>query len=224
MSGTVTDQREVFYTGDLIESDDSRMCLICNQGTAVSPHMCRRCNGPMSPSHESKGEPGMHWCCDNERCGTWLFVLSDPDDGPDPVAVCDNPNCEGRFDTEAELKEFTAHTNVYGEPTEEGHGQVMTSGWVSPDWTLWEVNEEQEHVTPDVMDDDDEEEVQTPAEWLAETIISRLGSIDTYDGGSTFYAADATQHHYDGKSIRLAAHPKGFTDDELAAAAELMRR
>jgi hypothetical protein len=219
----MTEQREVFYTGDLIEPDDSRLCLICNQGTAVSPHMCRRCGGPMHPYSVSKGEPGVHWGCDDGTCSTSLFVLTDPDEGPDPVAVCDNPDCEGRFDTEAELKEFTAHTNVYGEPTEEGHGEVMSSGWVSPDWTLWEVHEEQEQVTPDVMDEDDEEPVQTPAEWLAETITSRLGSVDQHDGGNTFYASDATTHHYDGKSIRLAAHPKGFTDEEMRQAWELTR-
>lgn len=216
-------KREVFYTGDLVESDDSRLCLICNQGTPVSPNMCRECGKPMHPSHPSKGEPGMHWCCDDERCGTWLFVLTDPDDGPDPVAVCDNEQCQHRFETEDELKEFTANTNVYGEPTMEGHGEVMSSGWVDADWTLWEVYEEQEHVSPDVMDQDDEEEVQTPAEWLAETITSRLGGVQEYDGGNTFYASDSIKHHYDGKEITLAAHPKGFSDEEMRQAWELIK-
>lgn len=160
-------ERLVYYTGDLIESDDSRLCLMCKQGTVVG-------------------------------------------------VVCDN--CGYEF-TESEFKEFTAHTDVYGEPTMEGHGQVMTSGWVQPDWSLWTVYDERGDVEPDVMGDDEERD---PITWLAETITSRLGAIDTWDGGGSLYAVDAIEHHYEGKSIRLAAHPKGFTDDEISAAVEMM--
>lgn len=115
-------------------------------------------------------------------------------------------------------------TNVYGEPTEPGHGEVMTSGWVDPDWSTWTVYEDRDHVRPDVYEPDeyDIEDGITPAKWLAEQVTKRLGGIDTPDGSDWFRAADAHTHGYDGKSITLAAHPEGFTTDEIDEAVRLM--
>lgn len=212
-------ERKIFYTGDLVEGDDSRMCLFCKRGTVKAAHQCRTCGKDMHPWYESQGEPGMHWRCDDEHCGTSLFVLSDEDGNP--LAVCDNEECGHEFMDEAEVKEYSAHTNVYGEETESGYGEVLTSGWVSPDWTLWDVYESHEDVAPDVMDEDDLEDM-TPVDWLAQQITSRLGAVEMWDGGDSFYAADATTHPYEGKSIRLAAHPEGFTKEEMTEAARKM--
>lgn len=161
-------------------------------------------------------------------------------------------------------------TDVYGEPTEAGHGAHLDSGWVSLDWDSGKtVYENREDVGPDRYTPDDEPPTEDdyphdwspsgarctrsrpggggcrtagngddngpctehplypkdgdPVTWLARTLSDRLGAVDQWDGGTTFYAADSTDlDHVTGTTIRLAAHPEGFTNDELAEAARLL--
>lgn len=115
-------------------------------------------------------------------------------------------------------------TNCYGEECEPGHGYTLTSGWCDPDWSRWEVVEDRDHVSPDVYEPDeyDLEDGMTPATWLAKRLTDRLGAVEQWDGGSTIYEVDAYEHPYQGKSIRLAAHPEGFTSDEIEEAVRLV--
>lgn len=114
-------------------------------------------------------------------------------------------------------------TNVYGDETEPGHGETLTSGWVDPDWSTWQVQHNREDVRPDEYEPDehDLEDGVTPAKWLATQVTKRLGAIDT-PCDTSFYAADADTHPHEGKSIRLCAHPEGFTPDEINEAVRLM--
>jgi hypothetical protein len=102
----------------------------------------------------------------------------------------------------------TDHT---GQPCEPGHGYRVESGWYDPDASRTTVHDEQDDVRPDIYDPDD----ATPAEWLTERLTRRLGTVEASDYRS-IYAVDA--HDHDGVSVRMAAHPKGFTDAEVDAA------
>ena len=94
-----------------------------------------------------------------------------------------------------------------------------------------------------------EQSGQRPAQWLADQIGERLGSVESYDYGHTFYAAceavypgtlteaqgpggallstirmelartGATRRQ---RTLTAAGHAYGFADDELAEAARLL--
>ncbi len=113
-------------------------------------------------------------------------------------------------------------TDVYGEPCEPGHGAVLNMGWISPEWSRFEVHEKPEDVAPDVFEPDDE--TDDPAEWLASQLNLRLGMVEDTTSSPTFYAIDASEQHTTGTSARLAAHAKGFTDEELERAYLIMQR
>ncbi len=113
-------------------------------------------------------------------------------------------------------------TSVYGDPTEPGHGEVMVTGWVDPDWSLWQVEDDRDNVRPDVMDADEE---RSPAQWLADTITSRCGSAepDSMPGVPHWFSGvDAVDNYGTGQRITVDAHPEGFTEKEMVEAAKLM--
>lgn len=55
--------------------------------------------------------------------------------------------------------------------------------------------------------------------WLAATLRERLGRVEAWNGGETFYAA-AERDDGPGRTAMVSACAKGFTDDELVEAAE----
>jgi hypothetical protein len=82
-------------------------------------------------------------------------------------------------------------TNAYGEACEPGQGYREHSGHWDPDRAYWRVHEHRADVRPDVYPP---QCGQTPAQWLAARLRERLGSIDSYDHGRTFYAAREAVH------------------------------
>ncbi|SRR6266540_1448813 len=136
-------------------------------------------------------------------------------------------------------------TNAYGEPCEPGQGYSEQSGHWDPDRSYWRVHERREDVRPDVYPD---QLGQTPAGWLADRLVERLGTIDSYDHGHTFYAAFEAVHpgtladaqgpegellstirmklvrgaRTGQRTLTAAGHAHGFSDDELIEAAALL--
>jgi hypothetical protein len=77
-------------------------------------------------------------------------------------------------------------TTAYGEACEPGRGYTEACGWWDPDRAYWRVREHRDHVTPDVFPDG---ERRSPARWLADRLTARLGDVESFDGGRTFYGA-----------------------------------
>lgn len=72
-----------------------------------------------------------------------------------------------------------------GEPCEPDCGYTITQGHWNPRRTYWTVHPTRDEVTPDRCPARRRKE---PAEWLASRIHARLGLLDHYDGGHTFYS------------------------------------
>jgi len=111
-------------------------------------------------------------------------------------------------------------TDVYGDSCEVGHGATLTSGWVSPDWSRWDVYENKEDVKPDVYANDDGD----VAEWLARVINDRLGAVEGHALDTSWYAVDADENYTTGVNRHMAAHPEGFTNAELYHAFNITQR
>jgi hypothetical protein len=77
-------------------------------------------------------------------------------------------------------------TTAYGEACEPGRGYTEACGWWDPDRAYWRVREHRDQVTPDVFP---ERAGRSPARWLADRLIARLGDVESFDGGRTFYGA-----------------------------------
>lgn len=104
-----------------------------------------------------------------------------------------------------------------GGPCERGCGATVETGWLDPDWTLWEVHENREDVRPDTWTPDDGD----PVAWMLERISERLGMVDNVSGTGehvSIYAAEEQRDFRTGVSIMPAAHPKGFTEQEIERA------
>jgi hypothetical protein len=115
-------------------------------------------------------------------------------------------------------------TNCYGEECEPGHGETLTSGWWRPDWSYWSVDDDRPETPYDVYEPDEFDPLDFDhVRWLAQRLRSRLNGISDMDGGDVIYSADFDAHHYEGKNIRPAAHPVGFTNDEISRAITLAR-
>lgn len=106
-----------------------------------------------------------------------------------------------------------------GEPCEPGSGATVQDGWVDLRWTRWEVYENREDVRSEVYEPED----GNPAQWLAEAVAERLGATEDSNSAPAWYAVDPDDNVQTGQSIRLAAHAKGFTDEEIAEADRLLR-
>jgi hypothetical protein len=101
-------------------------------------------------------------------------------------------------------------TNAYGEPCEPGQGYTEQSGWWEPDRCYWQVRTHRTEVVPDSYPDT---EHRSPAQWLADRLTARLGTVGSYDHGHTFYGAyEAVYPH---RLTALAASPT--TPDPAAA-------
>lgn len=96
-------------------------------------------------------------------------------------------------------------TDTYGDECEPGDGLAIESGWYDADYSAWEVFEDQVDVRPDLIVSDALEDGATLDELIIETITSRLGVLDSFDGESA-YAADAQENYKTGASVMLAAH------------------
>jgi hypothetical protein len=137
-------------------------------------------------------------------------------------------------------------TNAYCEPCEPGQGYSEQSGHWDPDRSYWRVHDSRDDVRPDVYPNQSE---QAPAQWLADQLGERLGNIDSYDHGHTFYAAHEAVHPgtladaqgpggellstirmtlarggatKGQRTLTAAGHAYGFSDDELIEAAALL--
>lgn len=113
-------------------------------------------------------------------------------------------------------------TNAYGEPCEEGAGYELHQGWVDPEWSRFALWEDRDDVRPDVYGDDED---KSPAQWLADTITERCGWVEASDSGVPrwFTAGDPLVNHTTGEEVTVAAHPEGFTDEEIVEAYRIMR-
>jgi hypothetical protein len=134
-----------------------------------------------------------------------------------------------------------SETNAYGEVCESGHGYTEAIGWWSPDEEPWSVYQDRDQAHPDMYPSTAE---TPPARWLADQLAERLGPIDHFDGGRTFYSADELIRASDtappqsvrggaihdprrglpvgAKTLVAAGHAHGFTRDEIVAAAGLL--
>ncbi len=80
-------------------------------------------------------------------------------------------------------------TNSHGEPCEAGHGYREVSGWWNPDRSYWTVHTERDNAIPDVCPPRAD-----PVAWLVRRLHARLGDLDSFDGGHTFYGAREAIH------------------------------
>lgn len=117
-------------------------------------------------------------------------------------------------------------TTSDGDGCEPGHGYTEENGWLDPDWSSDTVYEDQENVRPDEYDSEQYDEMESPAEWLAETLWRRIGGCDSddFNGSDTWYQPDAYEHPSGTHSVRMAAHAYGFTDAELAETNDVLMR
>jgi hypothetical protein len=83
------------------------------------------------------------------------------------------------------------NTNAYGEPCEPGQGYTEQSGWWDPDRGYWRVHAHQQDVTPDVYS---QRRGGNPARWLADRVTARLGGVESFDSGRTFYGSREAVH------------------------------
>lgn len=107
-------------------------------------------------------------------------------------------------------------TDCYGEATETGDGYTLQSGWVDIDWSRFEVYAERDDVRPDTHTEQDGPVI----EWIADTLVNRLGVIELESSnGRTVYAAEDEQDYITGDRITYAAHidaPENLTAAALA--------
>lgn len=100
-------------------------------------------------------------------------------------------------------------TNVYGEPTEHGYGQTLTSGWHDPDWSMDNVQDEP--TDPESIDYTDPYEDHV--ERLADRILRTVGvpdHVDNRGGDVTVYPADPDRDFRTGTEVMVAAHVEGL--------------
>jgi hypothetical protein len=82
-------------------------------------------------------------------------------------------------------------TNAYGEACEPGQGYTEQSGWWDPDRSYWRVHTHQHDVAPDTCP---QRNRTSPPRWLADRLTARLGGIESYDSGRTFYGFRQAVH------------------------------
>jgi hypothetical protein len=106
-----------------------------------------------------------------------------------------------------------------GEECEPGDGAHTLDGYVDPEWSWATVGPSRDDDA--VADVFDPEAGLDPVEWLAERVLTRVAPYQ-WNGDQRWYAADSRTLE-DGKVDSTAcAHAYGFTDEELARAAELI--
>lgn len=101
-------------------------------------------------------------------------------------------------------------TDCYGDPCLPGYGYTLDSGWVDPDWSLWEIWDNREDVRPDeillsdLLDwiDDTGQDLEA---LILDRVTDRLGPLDSQDGDS-YYSADEIQNYITGQTQILSAH------------------
>jgi hypothetical protein len=128
-------------------------------------------------------------------------------------------------------------TNAYGEECEEGSGYTLESGWYSPDWSRWEVDESPTYAKVYTFDGTADcchwDRVYDVADhepgracivlWLSRLIADYLEGFPEDNGDGTVYSGESYSHPYKGKSIRPAMHVEGL-DDHLDVIAEACKR
>lgn len=100
-------------------------------------------------------------------------------------------------------------------------GDSCQSGWLDPDWSLFEVGGNREtDAVPTVMPDD----VDDPAQWLAEQVGQRIGPVQCHhtDRPGAWMAVDAQQNIETGMFSQVRALAEGFTMAELARANHIL--
>ncbi len=120
-----------------------------------------------------------------------------------------------------------------GEPCLEGHGEDWSNGWWDPQWSRYEVAEERRSVRPMEYTGEDydmeadwlgeDPPVESPVSWLVRTLGEWLNGGPEVEGfdHSTFYSAGEDQAQDDqGRTVQPAAHPYGFTTQELDEAVQ----
>ena len=93
-------------------------------------------------------------------------------------------------------------SDVYGDGCEPGEGMTMDTGWLSPDWSRFDVYENRDDVSPDVWSADDGPMI----DWIVERVHARCGWVEDNHDGRTYYAREADEDIYSGKSMSVAAH------------------
>lgn len=93
-------------------------------------------------------------------------------------------------------------TDVYGEQCGPGHGATMESGWLSPDWSIWDVVESRNDAEPDTYGNDDGPMI----DWVVSRLAHRVGLYANDNGNGTFYAADSDTDFRTGADCLIAAH------------------
>lgn len=98
-------------------------------------------------------------------------------------------------------------TNVYGEPTEPGHGESMDEGWYDAAWDSFGVFPSRDQVRPDTIEADDDRFMDgfDLDDIVTMVVGDAIGAIDSFDG-ETAYASDPLQNYTTGVRVMLAAH------------------
>ncbi len=120
-------------------------------------------------------------------------------------------------------------TSPEGEDVPPGEGYKIESGWYDPSRAPGRVIDNREAVSPYRYDPSDleidpGEFGYTPAGWLAGQLRTYLEGLAEPDGNTptrTIYSSQAYEHPYEAYSVRPAAHPEGFTPEEIERAVRL---
>lgn len=113
-----------------------------------------------------------------------------------------------------------------GSECEPGRGYYVEQGWVDTSWSWSEVQVgPREDAVPHVWEEspfDPEDPSTDPVLWLVEEINNELGGIEEGSDGRSMYSPGVKTFEGESISVRGAAHPFGFTEEELARALEIL--
>lgn len=82
-------------------------------------------------------------------------------------------------------------TTSDSEPCESGTGYTEQSGWWDPDRSYWRVHDQRANVSPDRYPAGGH---RSPARWLADRLLARLGAVASWEPTGTFYGAREAVH------------------------------
>ena len=121
-------------------------------------------------------------------------------------------------------------TNSYGEPTEHGHGETESSGWVDLNWSRSQLHDSYRDTRPDTPADNPwtvanlivgevlkargesrdglDDWYMTVDEWIRHTIDNNLGYVE--GDHPSYYASDPDVNYRTGERVMLAAHVANY--------------
>jgi hypothetical protein len=117
---------------------------------------------------------------------------------------------------------FTADVRT---PEASAAGQSAASGYINPDWSVWEVWDGPEDAGATFAHDSDD--MHSPVTFAARMILDYLGVVeaDVSDGPvGTYYASDPVRDPYSARDAYLAVHLGGYSDAQELRLARVLAR